>query len=116
MVCLAMDAFHCPCLLQCDGSPGKEEATFNLLVDFKALPPKKPGTVPKFIIDVYDNKGVRQTTRVSNALEEAVREQSNSRDETRTRTCVCLHAAAVTDSKAVGRVFALVAGAYSSGK
>lgn len=43
---------------QCDGSPGKEEATFNMLVEFKTLPPKKPNTTPKFIIDVYDNKGV----------------------------------------------------------
>ncbi|PHJ20813.1 variable surface lipoprotein [Cystoisospora suis] len=42
---------------KCGGSPGKEEATFNMLVEFKTLPPKKPNTTPKFIIDVYDNKG-----------------------------------------------------------
>ncbi|PFH32515.1 variable surface lipoprotein [Besnoitia besnoiti] len=42
---------------KCGGSPGKEEATFNLLVEFPSLPAPKPGGNPKFIIDVYDNKG-----------------------------------------------------------
>ncbi|KEP64671.1 UNVERIFIED_CONTAM: variable surface lipoprotein [Hammondia hammondi] len=41
---------------KCGGSPGKEEATFNLLVEFPSLPAKKPGGNPKIVIDVYDNK------------------------------------------------------------
>nr|CEL68716.1 TPA: variable surface lipoprotein [Neospora caninum Liverpool] len=42
--------------MHCGGSPGNEEATFNLLVEFPTIPPKKPGGNPKFVIDVYDNK------------------------------------------------------------
>ncbi|KFH02715.1 variable surface lipoprotein [Toxoplasma gondii VAND] len=41
---------------KCGGSPGKEEATFNLLVEFPSLPAKKAGGNPKIVIDVYDNK------------------------------------------------------------